>query len=161
MNTSTETWIADWPQRLRSALTDLGFETISSFLNAYPGEPYVQVATRIAPWDAGTQVVRLHMQEARRNGTLRYAAMDSLARNLNWRLPQGWIPDGPTNSEAAGAAANTSTAVEIDGESPQFADQLFQTYRALKALTPPIGWRPAGPDDALIREAFARGWTVV
>jgi hypothetical protein len=104
------------------------------------------------------QLSRLQMQEAKRDGTLRQAAMDAFARELNWRLPEGWVPDGPAESRAAGAYASTTTLVEIDGESPQFHGQLLEMYQSLKLLQPPIGWRPAGGNDPLIQEAFARGW---
>lgn len=151
------TWTADWATRLRARVRDHGAETISDFLKMHPAVPYTEVVKRLAPWVAAMQLSRLQMEEARDQGTLREAAMDSLARNLN-ELPEGWVADSVTESRAAGAAAHTTTAVEIDGRSPQFRSHLLEVYKALKALQPPVGWRPSGANDPLIQAAFDRGW---
>lgn len=157
MQAMNQTWSADWPTRLERLLREQGFESVSGFLERHPAEPYVDVVKRIAPWVAAMQLSRLQMQEAKREGTLREAAMDAFARELNW-LPEGWIPDSASESRAAAAYAHASTLVELDGESPQFSGQMSEVYDALKALQPPIGWRPSGPNDPLIQEALARGW---
>jgi len=158
MASKEATWTSDWEGRLRARLADLGYDSICEFLTHTPGEPYTEVVKRIAPWVAVAQLSRLQMQEAKRRGELRAAAMDSLARNLNGYLPDGWVPDSQTESKAAGAAANTSTSLVIEGESPELRAHILEVYRALKSLAPPIGWRPLGANDPRIEEAFARGW---
>lgn len=160
MSASHQTWTTDWPNRLRDELRSKGYESITSFLSQFPAEPYVDVARRIAPWVAGMQVSRLHMQEAKLSGQLRAAAMDALARDLNWRLPDGWVPDSTTESRAAGAAATSTTSVVVDGDAPHFKPRMLEVYKGLKACEPAVGWKPSGPDDPLICDAFARGWPV-
>lgn len=158
MEEPEQTWTHDWPDRLYRELETKGFESVTKFLHHHPAEPYVDAAKRIAPWVAGMQVSQLHMQEAASAGLLRAAAMDALARDLNWRLPDGWVPDGPTESRAAGAAANTTTSVVEDGAAPNLEAQMFEVYRALKAVNPAAGWKPSGPNDPLIVRAFDEGW---
>jgi hypothetical protein len=158
MTANDSTWDADWQKRIFIHLREKGYETINDFLRHFPAEPYVDVANRIAPWVAAMQLSRLQMQEAKHQGTIRGAAMDSIARNLNWRLPAGWAIDDKSVSEAAGAFANTSTSVVIDGQSAEFKSRIREIYQALKALQPPNGWRPIGANDPLIQEAFERGW---
>jgi hypothetical protein len=135
----------------------LGFANVEDFLKQFPAEPYIDVVRRIAPWVAAMQLSRLQMEEAFSTGLMREAAMDSFARNMN-SLPNGWVFDSETDSRAAGACANTSTAVVIDGHSPQFRGHILEVYKVLKSLQPPLGWRPSGPDDPLIQKAFSVGW---
>jgi hypothetical protein len=151
------TWTADWPMRVKRRLREQGFETIKDFLKKHPAVPYVDVVNKIASWVAAMQLSRLQMEEAKEQGKLREAAMDSLARNLN-ALPNGWVVDSATESQAARAVARTSALIAVDGNSPQYDDQMLIVYNALKELNPSIGWRPSGPDDPLIQKAFGRGW---
>ena len=151
------TWTADWPKRVLSRLRIQGFETVRDFLKRYPAKPYTHLVKMIAPWVAAMQLTRLQMEEALREGRLRDAAMDSLTRNLN-ELPDGWVPDGETESRAAAAAAHSTTLIVIDGRSPKLRSTMLEVYRVLKGMRPPIGWRPAGPDDPLIVEAFEQAW---
>jgi hypothetical protein len=155
-----QTWTADWPNRLQGELRKQGFETVNDFLQVHPAEPYIKVVSRIAPWVAAMQLERLQMQESKRQGTVRDAAMDAFVRELNGRLPTGWVPDSATESRAAGAFAAATTLIEINGESPEFRSQMFAMYKTLQELKPPLGWRPSGPNDKLIQEAFAHGWPI-
>lgn len=158
MIANEQTWEADWPKRLKRELRKRGFETVIDFLKNHPAESYIEIAGRIAPWVVAMQVERLHMQEAKHQGLIRDAAIDAFIRELNGRLPDGWIPDSEVESRAAGAFAGAVTLVELDGESPEFRSQMFAMYHALKEFNPPLGWRPTGPEDKLIQDAFARGW---
>jgi hypothetical protein len=154
----TSTWKGNWSQRIHRALRERGFETASEFLERFPGESYLTVVNRIAPWVAAMQLINLQMREARTAGTLRAAAMDGCARNLNDRLPEGWMESSNAESSLAGALAGVSASLTVDAESPELARRLDGVYKALRSLCPPVGWRPSGPDDPIIREAFDRGW---
>lgn len=158
MDKPSQTWTGNWSQRIHGALHELGFESATDFLRRFPGESYLTVVDRIAPWVAAMQLINLQMQEARASGTLRDAAMDGCARNLNDRLSDGWTEGSGAETFLAGALAGVSAALTVDAESPESARRLEGVYKALRAVRPPVGWRPSGPDDPIIREAFAQGW---
>jgi hypothetical protein len=155
---ASQTWSGNWPQRLQRALRDAGFESASEFLRQFPGESYLTVVNRIAPWVAAAQLINMQMQEARASGTLRQAAMDGCARNLNDRLPDGWMEGGEVESLLASALAGVSASITVDAESPESARRLEGVYKAIKSLSPPVGWHPSGPNDPIICNAFAQGW---
>lgn len=158
MSLKSSTWTPDWCQRLQEVLRNKGFETLDEFLKRCRGEPYVSVVKRIAPWVVAMQIVRLQMLEAKQSGALREAAMDSLARELKFRLPHGWADDVASESNAAGAFADTGASIVVDGDAKHLEGVMSRVYRAMKSLSPPMGWQPSGPDDPLIREAFNLGW---
>src|SRR5437879_1237618 len=114
MDAPEETWKENWAERILVRLQELGFDSVAAFLAGFPSEPYVDVVKRIAPWVVAMQLSRLQMQEAKHEKRLRKAAMDSLARDLNWRLPNGWELANDTESRAAGAFANTIASVVVD-----------------------------------------------
>lgn len=84
---------------------------------------------------------------------MRRDARDSLARTIAAEFPDGW-------NMAAGSAARRARAwtqwQARHADAPE--DRLRAVWVALKAATPPCGWRPGDGDDPVIRAAFERGW---
>jgi hypothetical protein len=149
------TWTSDWTSRLSHQINQMGFATIEDFLTAHPGEPYLSLVARIAPWVAALQLQRLQMLTARALGRLREAAMDALAREINDAYPNGWTDDLST---AASVGGRWAALVTVQGNSPELAPITLPLFRALLEKKPSIGWRPSSGEDPLIREVFDQCW---
>ncbi len=84
--------------------------------------------------------------------------MDSLVRDLNYYLPDGW-PEEP-NRHFKLAHACTVWFVRLKMAHEELETVADNVESALRELPPPVGWKPASPNDPLIEAAFARCWPV-
>jgi hypothetical protein len=149
-------WSENWQQRVVARLRSLGCVGVVEYLARFPGEPYVSVAKSLGDDIAALQLEWLHLKEAAEKRELRQAAKDSLARDLNRYLPDGW-------RHGAKGDFDTSSAFAVWATRLQQCEFVLQSeansvWDALEELKPSRGWRPVGPEDELIIQAFHKGW---
>jgi hypothetical protein len=150
------TWLGDWRQRIRLLVNPHGCTTIADFLSRYPAEPYTKLAGRLGDDVAPIQLSWMQFEEAQEQDCVRGASMDCLARCLAGNVKRGWLNGRHFEFNAAGAYA--FWVGEIKRVRPDLESTAWDVWRELKALNPPQGWLPGGPNDPLIRTAFDRGW---
>src|SRR2546430_17226787 len=90
MLNSMNPWHGDWRARVRRTIHEVGCETLAEYLAKHPAEPFISVARRLGEDVAAIQLEHMQLDEARQQGQLRFAAMDSLARQIRRFLPNGW-----------------------------------------------------------------------
>lgn len=104
------------------------------------------------------QLRAMHMEEARKFGAVRAAAADSLVRGINDLLPHGWGVGINFQFKKASTWADWITELGLHIRGDVVEEQAKRVWDYLCALPPPTGWKPASPEDPLIREAFDRAW---
>jgi hypothetical protein len=126
---------------------------MSEFLASHPGVPYGELVELLGRDFAVVQLLVTQLDESKKRNELKRAMADSLARHVN-EIPNGWTGqrDFLTVSALSGWYASVSTRVSDAG-----ADAYLQRVKSAlyEQVQPPVGWRPEGPDDELIRRAFA------
>jgi hypothetical protein len=122
----------------------------------FPGQPYTVLAERLGGDVAALQLEWMQYEEAEAKGSLRDAAMDSLARDLHAYLPNGWRNGAKEDFDTSSAFAVWATRLEQ--RSANVKAYANAVWDALEALSPPAGWSPTGPDDPLVKQAFLLGW---
>jgi len=151
-------WCPDWRARLKARLESLGSHTMTEFLGRVPSEPYLKVAQMLGEDVAALQLEWMQFEEAREQNTIRYVAMDSLARELKYHLPTGWRYGAKGDFDTASVYADWIVRLEqYDRNLKAIGKAVWQ---ALEERTPPVGWSPSGPEDRLLVAAFAKGWPV-
>jgi hypothetical protein len=156
MNPTQTVWSGDWKRRVRSRLHSLGCETMQDFLARFPGESYLRIAERLGDDIAAIQVEVTQYDEAKSLSRIRDAAKDSLVRDLNFHLPDGWRHGAKGDFETSGAYADwVGRAQDAEQSLRAKADAV---WAVLERLHPPAGWKPANASDPTIEAAFAEGW---
>jgi hypothetical protein len=156
MDQAKTTWLGDWRERIRLLVHSHGCNSIEDFLSKYPSEPYTKLAGRLGEDVAGIQLSWMQFEEAQEQGGVRDASMDCLARCITGHVKRGWLNGRHFEFNAAGAYA--FWVGEIKRVRPDLESSAWDVWRELKALNPPQGWLPSGPNDPIIQAAFARGW---
>ncbi len=155
-DTGQRVWGGEWRAKVRARLHAIGCETVEDLLTRHPAEPYLKLVKRLGDDVAALQVTVLQFEEAIEQGRFREAAKDRLARLINGHLKKGWGRGLHLDFNTAGVYADWATELEkFRPESRPLADAV---WRALLTLPPPQGWTPTGPDDAIIKAAFEKGW---
>jgi hypothetical protein len=149
-------WVHDWKDKLATRVAAEGFNTMSELLAKCPGEPYLTIADRLGDDVAAAQIEWMHFKEAIKCGQLRAAAMDSLARDIRSHLPAGWQQAAKGHFHTAGARADW--IVRIEQADANVRSKAIAVWISLEKSNPPVGWKPSGPEDALIVAAFHSGW---
>lgn len=158
MPAPAEVWPHNWAERILERIGELGFASIADFLAAAPAQPYPGIAAMLGAWIAPIQVISLHFSEARRNGTVREAAMDSLARSIVERFPDGWgIGEDPA-WQCTSALASWISELVATGGFVDLQPVLLAIARDLELSQPATGWVPSGVLDPVICAAFDRHW---
>ena len=160
MAKTTGVWEGDWRKKVLNRVEELGFQSITDFLNSYSRETYVDLAKRLGPDIAGLQIIRLQNEAAKTDEAFRLLAMDALPRELNWHLPDGWRHGAEGDFDTASTFAFWMTRLKLE-LSPKLEDRAKSVWKALKELDPPMGWSPGGPDDTFITQAFSKGWPLL
>jgi len=142
--------------RIRSLLHSRGFESTSDLLSRFPAKPYVDLAADLGNDMAALQLEWMQFEEAKEQGKLRDAAMDSLARELAGHLREGWGRGTQVDFNTAGVFADWVTRLE--DYDPDLVPRAEAVWQALHELRPPEGWKPEGPDNPLLAFAFDKGW---
>lgn len=163
----TTAWTGDWRKRVLERVREMGYQSVSDYLKARPGVPYLDLAEELSRPLAGgeygdvaaVQIEELQYLEAESEGKLREAAMDSLVRILRDRLGQGgWNEGAGADFKRAWAYASWSGLVSRCGEDRVAEAYADKTWEALKELSPPRGWLPSSPEDPYVVAAFNKGW---
>jgi hypothetical protein len=148
-------WGGNWRVKLTSRLRALGCTSVTEALASFPAEPYIQVAQSLGDDVAALQLEWIQFEEAKRVGRVRQVAMDSLVRDLNRYLPDGWRG---AKGDFDTASVFGTWATRLEQNMPELEPRARAVWKALKALHPPLSWSPAGPGDPFIVEAFSQGW---
>ncbi|WP_223747953.1 NUDIX hydrolase [Myxococcus sp. XM-1-1-1] len=147
--TDGRSWQGNWRVRLYERVRERGFDSLTAFAEARPAVPLYALAEELGKDDiAGAQVLVGLRAEAERRNQVTRLVRDLLVRELAAGLPNGWPAtlDDVTRFQVAKALGMWS------GSTPEtYSERTRQVIAALRANPPPMGWRPLGPDDELLR----------
>ncbi|HYO66783.1 MAG TPA: NUDIX hydrolase [Archangium sp.] len=141
-------WQGNIKARLYERVRERGYDSLTAFAEARPTASLVELAEELGPDDvAGVQVFSGLLAEAERRKQVTRLVRGVLVRMLFQSLPEGWpsVMDDATRGEIA-MALGTWTAYTPETHK----ERVKQARAALRATPPPPGWRPLGPDDALL-----------
>ena len=143
------TWEGHWRVRLYERLRERGFASLTAFAEARPAIPLHELAAELGEKDvAGVQVLSGLRFEAEQRKQVTRFVRDVLVRMLAQSLPGGW----PTVMDDANRFKVAKALGAWFGYTPESHElRAEQVMAALRATPPPPGWRPLGPDDALLR----------
>ncbi|RKG85399.1 NUDIX hydrolase [Corallococcus sp. CA049B] len=144
-----DAWRGNVTARLYERVRKRGYESLTAFANARPTVSLVALAEELGPDDvAGVQILSALLYEAEQHKQVTRFVRDVLARMLTQSLPGGWpsVLDDANRFAVAKALGRwiAYTPETHKGRAKRIGD-------ALLANPPPAGWRPLGPDDALLR----------
>ena len=131
-------------------------------MKAFPGEPYIHLVNRLGDDVAPIQLECVQFDEAEKQGDLRFAAMDSLVRDLREYLEKGW--EGSSGRHFATIQAYVAWLGRLEGSSRNLKPNADlhrlgeSVWNALEEMQPPIAWVPAAVSDEYVSGAFAIGW---
>jgi hypothetical protein len=146
----------DWRRKIETRLRALGCATVTAFLAKFPAEPYIRLAERLGDDIAALQLEWIQFGEATDAKAIRYAAIDSLTRELRYHLPDGWRQSA--NGDFQTASAYADWIVRVEQKKEELRPRALAVWKSLEELRPPVGWLPKGPDDSFIMAAFSKGW---
>jgi hypothetical protein len=154
-----EAWQTGWQARVQYDAQLHGFSSITELLASRPGVPYEDVVSLFQTPVAPIQIVRLQLEEAGWEGGIRPAAMDVLPRVINRAFPEGWQNGENPDFRRASAFSAFMTGIVFDAKATkEMETKAQQVCDELVKIVPPVGWRPSGPNDPLIQQAFSRAW---
>lgn len=158
MSNVDQIWDGDWRARIRGRVHSVGCETVGDFLKRHPSEPYFKVARRLGDDVAAVQLSQIQFEEIADASELRRAAMDGFSREIAEHLKRGWGVGRHVDFNTAGAYTGWIALLQFRAEAPHLVPRGDAVWNELKALNPPQGWLPSGPDDPIIQAAFAKAW---
>ena len=141
-------WRGNIRARLYERVRERGYDSLTAFAEARPAVPLYVLADELGKDDvAAVQVFSGLLAEAERRKQVTRLVRDVLVRELAESLPEGWpaVMDDANRFKAAEALG--SWFAYTPDTHRERADQVMA---ALRATPPPPGWRPLGPDDALL-----------
>ncbi|NVJ00304.1 NUDIX hydrolase [Myxococcus sp. AM009] len=142
-------WRGDWPARLYERVRELGYDSLTAFAEARPTASLVELADVLGNGDlAGVQVFRGLVEEAERAHQITRLVRSQFVRELSEGLPNGWpsVLDDEARLEVAMVLGSWFGFTPVTHQ-----ERVRQVNAALLTHPPPAGWRPLGPDDALLR----------
>ncbi|MBM7119185.1 NUDIX hydrolase [Archangium primigenium] len=136
-----------WTAQLEQRLHERGFSSLTAFADAHPTRPLVELAEQLGNDFSAVHLFKRLVHEAERSHQVTRLVRGQFVRELHESFPDGWPPvlDEETRLEIALALGSWFgfTPVTHQGRVNRASD-------ALLAQPPPPGWRPNGPDDALL-----------
>lgn len=142
-------WQGRWKTRLYERVRECGYSSLTAFAEARPTCSLVALAEELGANDINAvQVFSGLVAEAERSHQLTRLVRGQLVRELSEGLPNGWPPildDANRFKVARTLGLWTAYTPETHKE------RVKRVGDALLATPPPPGWRPLGPDDALLR----------
>lgn len=152
-------WRGGWSTRLQQLLASRGFETVSAFADTRPGLDLVALARELGPDDvAAIQLQWAMIDEALSAGTLERCARDLLARRVA-SITGGW-PGAATGRPYERTWPLIKTLSEWQSAFAKYenaaTDQIVEDLISSEDI--PAQWRPSGPDDPVLVDAFHRRW---
>ena len=142
-------WEGNWPARMYERVRERGYPSLTAFAEAYPTLPIVDLAQELGGDDlCAAQVFRGLVDEAERNHRLARLVRGQFVREFYERFPDGWpaVLDHASRFEVAMMLGSWIGWTPITHEK-----RAQGAAKALLASPPPLGWRPLGPDDELLR----------
>ncbi|NPC73420.1 NUDIX hydrolase [Corallococcus exiguus] len=144
-----DAWRGNIRARLYERVRALGFDSLTAFANARPAVPLYALADELGKDDvAAVQVLSGLLHEAEQRKQVTRLVRDVFVRELSERFPNGWpeVLDDAIRGEVA-LALGAWSAYTPDTHK----ERVRQARAALRLSPPPVGWRPLGPDDELLR----------
>jgi len=141
-------WQGSVKARLYARVRERGYDSLTAFAEARPTASLGALADELGEEDiAAVQVFSGLVAEAERGRRGTRLVRGQLVRELSQHLPNGWphVLDDATRFEVAHALARWTTYTPETHK-----ERVRQARAALRASPPPSGWRPLGPDDALL-----------
>ncbi|MFE8602638.1 NUDIX hydrolase [Archangium violaceum] len=141
-------WQGNVKARLYERVRALGYDSLTAFADARPAVPLYLLAEELGKDDvAGVQVLSGLLAEAEKRKQVTRFVRDVLVRMLAQSVPDGWpaVMDDANRFKVAEALGSWSAYTPETHET-----RVEQARAALRATPPPPGWRPLGPDDALL-----------
>jgi hypothetical protein len=138
----------DWVGRVRQRLRERGFTDAVAFGDAHPTAPFRELARLLGDDVLAVHVEWVMKEDARLRSASEFdrVARSGLVRFLHEDVPSGWGSTGPHPKwvlpDWLGMMGNA------------FGLEASQAWFRLKALPPPPGWLPTGPDDPILLQAF-------
>jgi hypothetical protein len=143
-------------------MASLGYGNMRAFFRAHPSEPFGKLFQMVRnvnasnrPAIAYAQFQALYYREAERDGWLREAMADTLARKLREHLRSGWNHGRNVVERRANVISSWELPLSADSGSRDIANRIWE---ALKSSQPPDDWCPVDGSDPLIQQAFAKVW---
>jgi len=158
MTTASDIWTGDWQSRIRDSLHSLGHASVIAFFRANPCLAAHKLARLLGPDIVAMQLQWMYFDEAKKLNAFRDAARDALCRALNDNMKRGWNVGVHADRCRAGACSDWVTLFEFRAFAPELTPVAQKVWDALKALPPPDGWLPTGPDDPVLSHAFDAAW---
>ncbi|NPC72295.1 NUDIX hydrolase [Corallococcus exiguus] len=147
--TDGRSWQGNWKARLYERVRERGYESLTAFAEARPSASLVALANELGPDDvAGVQVFSGLVAEAERTHRVTRLVRGQLVRELSEHLPDGW-PAEMDDANRVKVARALAGWYSFTPETHQ--ERVDRAGDVLFASPPPPGWRPLGPDDALLR----------
>ncbi|MFP2906950.1 NUDIX hydrolase [Pyxidicoccus sp. 3LFB2] len=142
-------WQGNWKARLYERARERGYDSLTAFAGARPTVSLVDLADALGPDDVNAvQVLSGLLAEAEQRKQVTRFERDVLVRMLSQSLPDGW----PAVLDDQARFALGKALGRWIGYTPEaHQERSEQVIAALFATPPPPGWRPLGPDDALLR----------
>jgi hypothetical protein len=141
-------WEGNIKARLYERVRERGFDSLTAFAEARPAVPLHLLAEELGKDDvAGVQVLSGLLAEAERRKQVTRFVRDVFARLWSESVPDGWpamMDDDARFAVAEALGCWTAYTPETHKE------RVKQARAALRALPPPPGWRPLGPEDELL-----------
>jgi hypothetical protein len=141
-------WQGNVKASLYERVRERGYDSLTAFAEARPTASLVALAEELGPDDvAGVQVFRGLVAEAERNNQVTRLVRGQLVRELCACLPNGWpaVLDDANRFKVAKALGLWSSFTPTT-----HGERGGRIGDALLATPQPPGWRPLGPDDALL-----------
>ncbi|XXF75194.1 NUDIX hydrolase [Myxococcaceae bacterium GXIMD 01537] len=141
-------WQGNWAARLYERVRERGFSSLTAFADAHPTLPLVDLADALGDDYSAVQVFKGLIDEAKRSHQVTRLVRGQLVRELYESFPSGWpaVMDDETRLEVAMALGSWFGFTPVTHQ-----ERVDRASNALLASPPPPGWRPLGPDDALLR----------
>ncbi|WP_434391248.1 NUDIX hydrolase [Melittangium boletus] len=145
---SGHSWEGNWKSRLYECVRARGYDSLSAFAEAHPTLPLAELASQLG--GDGINAVQVFtglVAEAERHNRLTRLIRGQFVRELWESLPDGWpaVLDEEARLEVAVVLGSWSAYTPLTHE-----QRVKQVMASLLATPPPSGWRPLGPDDALL-----------
>ncbi|MFY0562660.1 NUDIX hydrolase [Archangium lansingense] len=141
-------WEGNIKVRLYERIRERGYDSLTAFAEARPAVPLYLLAEELGKDDvAAVQVLSGLLAEAEQRKQVTRFVRDVLVRMLSQSLPDGWpVVLDDANRFKVAKALGTWTAYTPETHK----ERVRQARAALRAMPPPPGWRPLGPDDELL-----------
>ncbi|MET0403982.1 MAG: NUDIX hydrolase [Cystobacter sp.] len=141
-------WRGNIRARLYERVRELGYASLTDFVEARPAVPLYVLADELGKEDvAAVQVFSGLLAEAERRKQVTRLVRDVLVRELAESIPEGW-PTGTDSDSRFKVAEALGSWFAYTPETHR--ERANQVMAALRSTPPPPGWRPLGPDDELL-----------